>query len=197
MSVDIYKAELRADVSKVLQAYFEMKAFSSICDRGLFYKRLGSEPVIFSGLIVAGEQIFAGARDIDELLKLVLHHIDDGDVAYGTFLALISCLESFMVSVLKENHASFSGTLGNLQSRMYNICCEKNSIELKLLDEIRERRNCFVHNHGFADAKYVSSYKDLIVPKIISDIKVNDRIVLSGEYFIFVAETIFLYSDLF
>lgn len=78
-------------------------------------------------------------------------------LAVDCFLMIIARFEMFLSQTLRRCGNMTEGTLGHLQEaaqREYSIA--RNCAEVLLADEIRERRNCVIHSHEKATARYIT-----------------------------------------
>ncbi len=73
-----------------------------------------------------------------------------------TFLLLVLSLERRFSTKLRAMKQNPEGTLGKLQKRIESHVSVPSDL-VDSLDEARERRNCIVHHHGSATAKYLAA----------------------------------------
>jgi hypothetical protein len=189
--------QLLAAILETLRAYWRMRAAMALIrysemdefDQPLSYVEIPPSVTVSSILDVES------ARSSIEATFL---YVDHGRLSVDVFLRIISHLEEFYAARLIAVGASPDGTLGNLQAR-----CEQaygvSGILSQKIDEIRERRNAFIHHHGVPTIKHVAaagvvyglSNGAIEAPGAMSVLSISD------EYLVYCMDSINSYASLF
>ncbi|MFE8599333.1 hypothetical protein [Archangium violaceum] len=144
---------------------------------------------------VNGAPVFPSNEKLELSVDAICDHATKR-MASDYFLILISKYEHFLSSRLKAAGQPGHGTLGQLQKaaeQKFGLSGDP----VRLGSEIRERRNCIVHNNGKADLKYINSAKDAaaIGKGYVSLVAVGDTIVPPPDYLSFAADSLLKYSS--
>lgn len=132
------------------------------------------------------------------LFEEIFKYIDLGHLSHDVFFRIIAHLETFYSSKLSARGLSSHGTLGALQKN-----CE-NAYGIPVaaagyIDEIRERRNSLIHNHGVPNQKYLTAAMAVYAQSggIIGDPRGVTILKLSDAYILHCVSSIAVYSSLF
>jgi len=133
-----------------------------------------------------------------ELREEIENYIVNGRASTDFFLALIAQFEAFLSAVLVLRGKSDEGTLGALTTRAeaeYGIAAS--SMEVEVVSEIRERRNAIIHNHGFANQRYLSAASTASVFSYCGHIAIGQKLEIDDVYLSRVADGLIAYARRF
>jgi hypothetical protein len=128
----------------------------------------------------------------------IFRYIDDGHLAKDMFLRIISQLEEFYVEKLTVRALDTTGTLGALESRCEQAYGVTGALALKV-DEIRERRNAFIHHGGIVGQKYIIAALNVFQSSggAVSDPALVSQLTLSDTYLSYCVDVYVGYSAQF
>ena len=137
----------------------------------------------------AGDTLRSALEAIDRYAKERLAH--------DAFLALIAALEEFVSAWLRAHGAKPTGTLGKLLGDVQKTAGLADTLSaVEDAAEVRERRNCFIHEHGApsdayekAAAKVVSRY-----PAVVPAAGSVARLPCDGAYLAHVVDVFVRYA---
>lgn len=187
---------LESSLIETLRVYWRIKAGSAAL--------LGSadaHPLM--GQILSYENIpgckfanpIVGPECVENTFNEVSGYISSGKLSVTFFLQLISHMERFFCGKLSEKGLSTDGTLGNLQRR-----CESaypiGDNHIRRMDEIRERRNVFIHHGGVVTSKYVTAANFVFSASggVIRDPSSVTSIDISGAYLSYCVDVLIDYG---
>lgn len=188
---------LKSDVSNTLQQYFEIKAALPLGLTALMQSTLQKNAVSFSGLVSEDLELYSGKRTSRELFEKIIRFSDDGSLAYNIFLTQISNLERFCGDYLSHKQVGQTGTLGQILSAMKAHTSDPENSEIVIMNEILERRNCLIHNHGLANQKYVTASQSPHVPNQWRSATLGQSLTMISDYILYASESIVRYSQQF
>lgn len=114
----------------------------------------GSIPVVYSNVPEFGHATGFLTAETVQVASDRLNRHQDERLAADFLLAMITELERFLTDKLNVAGLSVDGTLGQLQRRAELHYQLGSRAEVEQMDEVRERRNAWVHSHGAKTAKH-------------------------------------------
>jgi hypothetical protein len=152
-------------------------------------------------LVYDGVPAIPGARPLVEVESVrdaisALYEFQDTQMTGTVFLALIGLIEERIVARLVTLSKDSSGTLGAIQRRL-EASLRIASDHIQALDEIRERRNCLVHDHGIVGTKLVASIASASgsLRSMIPPDALGGKVTLDGSYLTYCQHELKRYSD--
>lgn len=189
--------DLLSELTRTLQTYWRIKSAVALIrssdideiDSVINYRNLPL-PSTIPGLLTyesAGNSFDA-----------IFGYIDDGNLAKDVFLRIISQLEEFYVQKLTLLTLDTSGTLGALEARCEQAYGVTGALARKV-DEIRERRNAFIHHGGVVGQKYINAAQHVFQSSggVIQDPALVSQLTLSDAYLAYCVDVYVNYSAQF
>jgi hypothetical protein len=144
---------LETSVLDTLLAYWRIKAAIAIYRGYSAHGELGIKAIGYDNVPQHGHATaFLQKETVAQATDAIDRYIEDR-LARDLLLALIAHFESFLGYVLAQAGQAPSGTLGNLQASVQGIhTIPQGTIDD--FDEVRERRNALIHDHGQIGQRY-------------------------------------------
>lgn len=154
-------ADLKREIFEVLSGFWQIRAAMAYLRTSIAVTVTDATPLQFDNVpqygLAAG---FFGAETLGTSLRN-LDTYENGRMVNDIFLALLARLEIFLSDKLASAGLIHTGTLGKLQNNAqahYGIT----GIEVDCMDEVRERRNTIIHNHGAITPNYAAAANKVV-----------------------------------
>jgi hypothetical protein len=193
------KVDLELNILQTLANYWRIKAANTIY-------RTQSDINILLSCTMDYSQIPSFGRASNFLLQETLSQSVEQlnlyiqqNLAKHFFFILFSHLETYLSTILQTNNCTHTGPFGFLQKETQKLFGISDSLsEVLNLDELRERRNCIVHNAGKLSPKYISAANKVYRNSngVIDDPNNLTYLDLPEMYLAYCSHIMIVYADL-